>query len=172
MHTKVFWIERLGAGLVGVMSRPRGGDWLNEELLALAQARVEVLVSLLTAEEVAELELQEEERLCGNCGIHFVSFPISDRGVPLSIPDTGRIVDLMLAELRAGKTLAIHCRMGIGRSALVAACLLVSEGIEVDEAFARISRARGFAVPDTDAQAVWVKAFATFRSKRYDEGPP
>jgi hypothetical protein len=31
----------------------------------------------------------------------------------------------------------------------IAACLLKSQGIGVDEAFAMISRARGFSVPDT-----------------------
>jgi protein-tyrosine phosphatase len=42
--------------------------------------------------------------------------------------------------------------MGIGRSALIAACLLKSQGIGVDEAFAMIARARGFSVPDTEEQ--------------------
>ncbi len=145
------------------MPRPRGGDWLGDELQALAKAGVNVLVSLLTADEVAELELQDEERLCGDCGLRFISFPIPDRGVPFSIPETGRIVDLILEELWAGAAVAVHCRMGIGRSALIAACLLKSQGIGVDAAFAMISRARGFSVPDTEEQREWVEGFATCR---------
>ena len=142
------------------MPRPRGGDWLDGEIQALAKSGVNVVVSLLTADEVAELELQDEERLCGDCGLRFISFPIPDRGVPLSTAEAGRTVDLILEELWAGKAVAVHCRMGIGRSALIAACLLKSQGIGVDDAFAMISRARGFSVPDTEEQREWVKGFA------------
>jgi protein-tyrosine phosphatase len=172
MHPQVFWIDRIGAGLVGIMPRPRGGDWLDGEIRSLAEAGVNVLVSLLTADEVAELELQDEERLCDDCGVRFISFPIQDRGVPFSISDARRTIGLILTELRAGKTVAVHCRMGIGRSALVAACLLKSQGIGVDEAFAMISRARGFSVPDTDEQKVWVKGFGEVRDGRRAEGLP
>ena len=56
--------------------------------------------------------------------------------------------------------------MGIGRSALVAACLLKSQGIGVDEAFAMISRARGFSVPDTEEQREWVKGWAALPESR------
>ena len=158
-----FWIDRIGQGLLGILPRPRGGDWLDGEIHSLAKAGVNVLVSLLTADEVAELELHDKERLCGDCGLRFISFPIPDRGVPFSIPETARTVDLILEELWAGKAVAVHCRMGIGRSALIAACLLKSRGIGVDEAFAMISRARGFSVPDTAEQREWVEKFAVQR---------
>ncbi len=159
MPPQVFWIDRVAKGLLGLMPRPRGGDWLDGEIQSLAKAGVNVVVSLLTADEVAELELQDEERLCGDCGLRFISFPIPDRGVPFSTADAGLNMDLILEELWAGKAVAVHCRMGIGRSALVAACLLKSQGIGVDEAFAMISRARGFSVPDTEEQWEWVEKF-------------
>jgi protein-tyrosine phosphatase len=163
MRPEVFWIDRVGEGLLGIMPRPRGGDWLDGEIQALTKAGVNVVVSLLTANEVAELELQDEERLCGDCGLRFISFPIPDRGVPFSMPEAGCTIDLILAELQAGKAVAVHCRMGIGRSALIAACLLKSQGIGVDEAFAMISRARGFSVPDTEEQRQWVQGYGEFR---------
>ncbi len=149
------------------MPRPRGGDWLDGEIQALAKAGVGVVVSLLTADEVADLELQDEERLCGDCGLRFISLPIPDRSVPFSTAEAGRTVDLILEELGAGRAVAVHCRMGIGRSSLIAACLLKSQGIGVDEAFAMISRARGFSVPDTEEQRVWVEGFWNRRG----EGP-
>ena len=93
------------------MPRPRGGDWLDGEIQSLAKAGVNVVVSLLTADEVAELELQDEERLCGDCGLRFISFPIPDRSVPFSMPEAGRTVDLILEELWAGKAVVIHCRI-------------------------------------------------------------
>jgi protein-tyrosine phosphatase len=163
MRPEVFWIDRVAKGLVGIMPRPRGGDWLDGEIQSLAKVGVNVVASLLTADEVAELELQDEERLCADRGLRFISFPIPDRSVPFSTAEAGRTLDLILDELWAGKAVAVHCRMGIGRSALIAACLLKSQGIGVDEAFAMISRARGFSVPDTEEQREWVKGFAAYR---------
>jgi protein-tyrosine phosphatase len=169
MRPEVFWIDRVAKGLLGIMPRPRGGDWPGDELQALAKAGVNVVVSLLTADEVAELDLQDEERLCGEFGLRFISFPIPDRSVPVAMPEAGRTIDVILEELWAGKAVAVHCRMGIGRSAMIAACLLKAQGIAVDEAFAMISRARGFSVPDTEEQREWVARFAAYRR---EEGPP
>jgi protein-tyrosine phosphatase len=163
MPPDVFWIDRVGEGLVGIMPRPRGGQWLDRDVRSLAKAGVNVIVSLLTADEVAELELQDEERLCGDCNITFISFPITDRDVPLSILEAKRAVHLLLEKLRAGKNVAVHCRMGIGRSALVAACVLKCQDIAADEAFAMIGKARGFSVPDTDEQKAWVREFSVER---------
>lgn len=45
-----------------------------------------------------------------------------------------------------------HCRYGIGRASLLAAAVLVREGVDADEAWQRIGVARGHVVPDTDEQ--------------------
>jgi protein-tyrosine phosphatase len=156
---RVSWIDRIGREYVGIMPHLPGGGQLHDEMLAIGKARVKVLVSLLTADEVAELELQDEERFCDDCGIRFISFPIPDQGVSPSIPDAERIVDLILEQLRAGKRVAIHCRMGIGWSAAVVACLLASNDRSVDDAFKRISIAMGVAVPDAIEQRGWVAGF-------------
>jgi len=37
------------------MARPRGGDWLQDEILALKRSGISILVSLLTPEEEDEL---------------------------------------------------------------------------------------------------------------------
>jgi protein-tyrosine phosphatase len=64
------------------------------------------------------------------------------------------------AALRGGGSVAIHCRAGIGGSGLIAGCVLVAQGLPRAEAFPRVSRARGFDVPDTDAQIAWLEKFA------------
>lgn len=62
-------------------------------------------------------------------------------------------------ELVAGRSIAIHCRAGIGRASLVAAAVLRMLGVSGEEALARISASRGLAVPDTEAQRQWVIDF-------------
>lgn len=154
------WIKGPWRGRLAIVARPRGGDWLQDEILSWARSGLQVVVSLLTAEETNELELTGEADRCQAKGIEFVSFPIPDRGVPGSGSETLQFVRSVEALLVAGKAVGIHCRQGIGRSGLIAACLLVSSGVPPDAAFSRLTEARGFPVPETDEQRTWVHTFA------------
>jgi protein-tyrosine phosphatase len=98
--------------------------------------------------------------LCRANGIEFVAFPIADRGVPLSAREVARVVREIEQKLVEGKGVAVHCRQGVGRSAMLAACLLASSGMDVRAAFQRIAAARGCPVPDTEEQRAWVEGFA------------
>lgn len=66
-------------------------------------------------------------------------------------------MNFLVSELWAGKNIAIHCHAGIGRSSLLAACVMVSEGLTASDAFDHISIARGVQVPETELQRLWVK---------------
>jgi len=57
-----------------------------------------------------------------------------------------------------GKSTAIHCRAGIGRSSLMAAAVLISGGAEAAIALSVIEKARGLPIPDTHVQRAWVMA--------------
>jgi protein-tyrosine phosphatase len=54
----------------------------------------------------------------------------------------------------------VHCRASIGRSSLLLAALLTDEGLKPDEAFRRLTKARGLKVPDTNDQVRWVERYA------------
>jgi protein-tyrosine phosphatase len=118
------------------------------------------LVSFLEPAEEAELDLAKEAELCRTSGIEFYSFPIADRGVPASRDKTLNLLRELEHRLAAGKTVGIHCRQGIGRSAVIAACLLIATGETADTAFERISRVRGLPVPETAEQREWVNSLA------------
>jgi protein-tyrosine phosphatase len=117
---------------------------------------VDVVVSLLEAEEMKELDIVEEEELCHANGIDFISFPIRDREVPKSRQAALELAETVHTRLRGGKNVVIHCRAGIGRSSLMAACVLKLSGLEVDDALSKIASARGCPVPDTTEQHDWV----------------
>ena len=57
------------------------------------------------------------------------------------------------------KSIAIHCRQGIGRAALIAAAVLVHAGIDPQTAIRRISAARGSEIPETVEQKRWIADF-------------
>ena len=160
MRTTAYWIEGPWPGRLAIVPRPRGGDWLEEEVRSWREAGLDVMVSLLTYDEDAELELRQEEILCRARGIQFHAYPIQDRGVPASRQATTGLVQKLEKALEAGQSVAVHCRQGIGRSSLIAALLLVSAGIDPEAALAQIRQARGCAVPDTLEQRNWIKSFA------------
>lgn len=149
------------------MTRPRGGDWLADDMRRLRQAEgVEVVISLLEPAESRELDLLQESQCCSAGGLDFLSFPIPDYGVPPSHREAINFFQQVLRMLNEGKHIAIHCRQGIGRSSLVAASVLVLTGIPAETAWERIRQARGRSVPDTQEQIHWVAGLTAFQNKQ------
>lgn len=161
MKTEVYWVPGPWRGRLGIVPRPRGGDWLQDEVRSWRDAGLNLVASLLTSDEESELGLQQEKALARLEGLEFRAFPIPDYGVPSSRAEFARFLGGLESALESGKNVGIHCRQGIGRSSLVVAALLVSAGEEPDEAFRLIAKARGREVPDTDEQRQWVAQIAS-----------
>ncbi len=158
MKTQCYWITGPWPGKLAIVPRPRGGDWLADEVKAWRQAGLDVIVSALLPVETAEFALEDEGNLCRAAGIEFVSFPIPDRQTPASPEKTLELARKLADRLTAGKNVAVHCRQSIGRSSLIAACVLLTAGVDLDEALQRIGAARGCPVPETAEQVRWLKA--------------
>lgn len=160
MYTELHWVEGPWPGRLAVSARPRGGDWLDDELASWRHAGIDEVVSLLMPDEVQNLDLESEAARSWESGMEFHSFPIIDRSIPASRTDALRFIDTLDAELAAGKNISIHCRQGIGRASLIATSLLVARGMNPDDAFERVGRSRGIEVPETAEQRAWVEALA------------
>jgi len=159
LRTELYWIEGPWTGRLAIAPRPRGDDWLEDEIAGWKTAGVDVVISLLTSDEVIDLSLGRERSICEDAGIAFVSLPIVDRSVP---PSMSVFLEFLLQindQLSRGDNVAIHCRQGIGRAALAAICLLVVAGIDQDVAIARVNKARGCGVPETNEQSSWIREF-------------
>ena len=153
------WIDGPTVGRLAIMARPRAGDWLADEVAGWRADGIDVVVSLLEPDEIAELGLDREAGLCRRQGIEFMSFAIPDRGVPASLREATALARLLARRVGDGKAIAVHCRAGIGRSSLIAACVLVCLGAIVSDAFDSIGKARGVQVPDIEGQREWVAVF-------------
>jgi protein-tyrosine phosphatase len=160
MQPEIYWIPSPWKGRLAVLPRPQGGDCLEDEINGFREAGVDVMVSALEEPEEAMLELSEESELCQAQGIEFISFPIPDGTAPTSEKPVGELVRLLETRLAAGKNVAIHCRAGIGRCIVLAACTLALAGVEPEDAFQKIQQARGCHVPDKKEQEEFVKRFA------------
>ena len=155
-----FWIDTASPLKLAIASRPQGGEWLPDDIRLLKDEGIDILVSLLSWEENRELDLEEEKAACSSVGMAFVNFPVPDRQVPPS--RLGFLTFAQLLHKRAGEGLrvGVHCRACIGRSSVLLATVLRLEGFSAEEAFDRISAARGMRVPDTAEQARWVARLA------------
>jgi protein-tyrosine phosphatase len=161
MPTELHWVDGPWLGKLALASRPRGGDWLGDEMAAWRRAGIDTVFSLLTPEEEMDLDLKREASETAAQGMKFESFPIPDRQVPNSESELSAELDRIDADLSAGKNVVVHCRQGIGRTGLVAACLLVTKGLTSDVAIKKLSVARGNPVPETTEQRRWIDHYAS-----------
>ncbi len=157
MMNRLYYIDNTS---LATMARPRGGDWLMDDLMSLKMRKVATLVCLMDKDEMYELDLQEEANTCREIGMEFIHFPVPDFGLPSNEPAAKKLVSQLGELVENGKKVAVHCRMGIGRSSMIAAATLVTIGKHTSEsAFEAITEARGLRVPDTQQQIDWVRRF-------------
>src|SRR5580658_4003543 len=150
MFTELFRVEGPWRGHLAISARPRGGDWLDEEMRAWRRAGIDAVVSLLMPDEAHDLDLDKEKLNSEANGLEFYSFPIVDRSVPSPGLEIHRFLEDIDSRLSLGKNAVIHCRQGIGRAGLVAATLLTERGISSQEAIRRVSAARRVPIPETE----------------------
>jgi len=165
MATKLYWIDEAWPGRVALAARPRGGDWLQDDMADWKREGVGMVLSLLTPGEEKDLDLHGEAPAAKTQGLKFYSFPIPDRQVPSSEAKLAEALEAATRSLQSAKNVVIHCRQGIGRSGLVAACLLVRKGMSPGAAVDKVSAARGIRVPETEEQREWIDHFAAAFAK-------
>jgi len=136
---------------------PQGGDWLDDEVVGWRGAGLDLVVSLLEPDEAARLELAREADVAESKGVRFISFPIPDRGVPASAQAARSLIKSIVEALDQGRSVAVHCRQGVGRSGLIASGVLVASGIVAEQAISAVTAARGEQVPETSEQLEWIR---------------
>ncbi|HEX6429789.1 MAG TPA: dual specificity protein phosphatase family protein [Niastella sp.] len=158
MYTKIYWIHDFANGAkLGIMPRPRGDDWLEEEIVKLKKQNTGLWVSLLEQDEMNELGLRNQPALCSKHDLEYINFPIVDRHVPDKGTKIDSLIEQLYQKIQNGNSVVIHCRMGIGRSSIIAACVLLKQGFKTEQILQKITSARGLKVPDTDDQIQWLK---------------
>jgi protein-tyrosine phosphatase len=160
VSTQFFRIDGPWPGILALSARPRGGDWLADEIRNWRSCGFDEIVSLLTPDEVQEMELHQEPEISRQNHMQFISFPIADRNVPDSRTAALRLLERLGDDLARGKNINIHCRQGIGRSAMIAAGLLIATGMSPSEAVRKIAAARRSPVPETPEQLRWIESLA------------
>lgn len=100
--------------------------------------------------------------------IEYLRKPIRDHGLPERREHMMEILDCLHDALRSGRRAYVHCRAGIGRTAMVVGCLLVERGLTGEQALDELAarwqqceRSRSWpVVPETDAQSEYVRRWS------------
>jgi protein-tyrosine phosphatase len=151
MIARPYWIT----SELAILRRPRE-DRLDDEMLALREAGLNVVVSMLEEFEAKALGLEHEEVAATRAGLCFVSFPIPDGTAPCDLQQFDEFLTRLETHLANGQRIGVHCYGCIGRSSVVAVSLLIRSGIPASKAWNQIESARGSPVPDTLEQLEWV----------------
>jgi protein-tyrosine phosphatase len=155
--TDIYWIRHDDEPHLAIVARPRGEDWLEDDLAKLKRGGIDILVSLLQEPEAIDLGLHSEGQLAEQCGMEFISYPIPDRETPGDPASFRQLITRLTNAIRSGKRVGAHCRASIGRSTVVTAAVLVELGIRPNDALVLIRIARGYPVPDTIEQQEWIR---------------
>lgn len=118
-----------------------------------------VLVSMLGDSELADLGIANLARVAHTPGVRTWQLPVVDGGVPENAQQVVRLVRGTLAVLGAGENVVVHCRGGLGRAGLFAACCLVALGHAPRAAIGIVRAARPGAV-ETMVQERFIERFA------------
>lgn len=148
-------------GRLAISTRPRGGDWLTDEVAGWKRVGITVIVSLLESEEERDLGLTDEAMECAAHGVRFIAVPVPDRGTPTNTAAFYDAVCTVADGLDCGGQVLVHCRQGIGRSGLFAIAVLYAIGTPLDDAIRAVTVSRGRPVPETPEQTAWLRWFAS-----------
>ena len=85
--------------------------------------------------------------------------PIPDLHAPL-VEDARSLVQELRDHLDAGETVLLHCGAGIGRAGTMAAAVLMSMGVPLNDAVATVAAHRPMAGPEAGAQRDLLVALA------------
>jgi protein-tyrosine phosphatase len=173
MRPPLAFVPREAHGLRGRLAFcPAPGRWrlasdpdraLEGDLASLTASGVQVLVNLLEQDEMARIGLSRLAERARAAGLEVLWLPIEDGTAPSDLEATAHLVRDILDRLAAGRTVAVHCHGGIGRSGTIAATCLVAAGVTPARALELVRAARP-AAATAPGQEEFVYAFAARRS--------
>ena len=151
-------INTPGGGRIGLTfcpgkkdPRAMTGAWdrdLDADLEAIRQWGASTLVTLMERHELEALHVPELGEAAETTGLEWLHLPIRD----VSIPDKrfearwSAVSAKLLHALGRDESIVIHCKGGLGRTGLVAAMLLVQQGMSPGSALLKVREVRPGAI--------------------------
>lgn len=134
------WIlEHRGGGRLGLCYCPgkqvrrSGIHWDRTLLTDLKRLQkvygISTVGCLLNGAELNCFKLRNYASVVESSGLELLLFPIIEMAPPESLPLTREFVKSIVQRLEKGDHVAVHCRGGVGRAGVIAACVLLELGL-------------------------------------------
>lgn len=117
-----------------------------------------VLVSLVEDHELRDLRIDGLVPACEAQHIRTLRRPFPDQGVPPMELAKATVTEVLEAAAR-GENVVIHCKGGLGRTGVIAACALVATGVDPATAMDAVRKTRPNTIENA-AQEKFIQAFA------------
>ena len=166
------YITTLHGGAIGMSQCPgrssldiTGKRWQNDldtDIQAIKDAGFSTVISLLSHQELTHHGAGEIEKKLLEVGINWLQFSIDDYDIPHAITNHAWQSPLprLLAQLKSGKKILIHCAGGRGRTGMMSASLLNAMGIDPNDSISIVRKARPGAI-ETKEQEDFIKGANT-----------
>ena len=164
-----YWVVP-GRLLVGEHPGSRSRAQSMERLRRFLEAGVTCFIDLTEPREMSGYEMLLPFETPAGRRVEYLREPIIDHGVPADRETMGRIVAMIDGALDTGHCVYLHCRAGIGRSAMAAGCWLAERNAvggeaalaELADLWPQCVQSRSWRnVPETPEQAAFVRDVAT-----------
>ncbi len=116
------------------------------------------LMKIYGITSIVNLRREYDDQKAGIALDHYLYLPTTDNYAP-SLEDLQKGVLFIGSEIAQGRTVYIHCGVGIGRAPTMAAAYLISTGLTPSEAWRTIREVRPFIWP-LPGQVVQVSRYA------------
>jgi len=160
---RIDWLDTkyTGNGKLGMTLLPGRKDYsrsLREDLKTMKENNVTHVVTMLTHNEFGSYGVSDLLKNYEKAGFNSRYFPILNQGVS-SVHGMREMVQWIDDILEGGGNVMLHCVGGLGRSGLVAACYLVSKGLDADSAIQEVRRSRSPRAIESKVQEKFVREF-------------
>ena len=118
---------------------------------------IRTIACLLEAHELIAWGIDRLPAAAAARGLELLHRPIRDVSVP-TLDDARSLVRELLT--RRDEPILIHCIGGVGRTGVIAGCLLRALDVPPDDALRRLVAARGKRCPETSEQRRFVSDFS------------
>jgi hypothetical protein len=133
-----YWVEP-GHLLAGEYPGGYDQEQARQRIDALVKAGFNTFIDLTEPNELLPyVNILKDQARAHQTDIKYQRFPIRDAGLP-SREQMSSILDMINAELQAGRKIYLHCWGGIGRTGTTVGCYLVRGGKTGEEALSQLA---------------------------------
>jgi hypothetical protein len=161
---ETYWVVP-GRLLVGEHPGSRSRAQALDRVRRFVAAGITCFIDLTEPDETPQYEPLLPVKSPSGVAVKYVREPITDHGVPAGVEQMARIVGSIDDALADGHNIYLHCRAGIGRSALAVGCWLAEKRgstaaaeAELAELWQQAAQSSFWArIPETDAQVEYLR---------------